>query len=823
MSARQARIALDLHPKQGVALQTTATEVLYGGAAGGGKSMLMRAAAIMWCGMIPRLQVYLFRRLRDDLVKNHIEGPAGLRTLLAPWVRDGFCDMVEDEVRFWNGSKIYLCHCKDEKDRFKYLGAEIHVLLIDELTTFTETIYRFLRSRVRMAGVTLPAEFEGRFPRILCGSNPGNVGHQWVKSAFIDARPEFKVERTAPSEGGMLRQFIPAKLDDNPSVDPAEYGNKLEGLGAPALVKAMRDGDWNVVAGAFFPEFSTERHVVKPRSLPAYWQRFRSFDWGSARPFSVGWWAVSDGELADFPRGALVRYREWYGAARDASGVTIPNQGLRLTAEEVADGIVEREKPDVYGTRTIGGVADPSIFAQNGGPSIGDRMAARKCFFRPADNSRIAAHGAMGGWDQVRARFKGDGERPALYVFDTCRELIRTLPAAQHDEGRPEDLATEGEDHCFAKGTLVAGEFGPIKIEEMPECGLVYGPDGGLHAYHGARIRQHAAPLVRLAFADGSVVTCTPDHEFLTPDGRWVQAQNMLNEMGYCGITKPWKILLSSLLQSKSFKAFDTIFADDTSSVKGAGFTSRFGKRRMVPFLSGIMSTMTATIARSIGWTSSFACQDVITSNFMGPSPPSVSCNIFLSLKRQPRSGTPAKMAGSGTANIGMPALRQSWRVVWGSFARDAGLISKPATQPEIARAIAPMLARLRRAELLASMISRSNASRVTRHSSPIDTPKQRTARALAGGLSFRGQRLGCLAVSDAGKGDAYCLTVPDAGAFLLANGLAVSNCADELRYACLSRPYTAPLPDAATEKEPDRYARKWRPSKGGRGSAMAA
>jgi hypothetical protein len=449
LSQRTAEINIRLHQKQGIALETLATEVLYGGAVGGGKSFLMRAAAIQWCGMIPGLQVYLFRRLRDDLVKNHIEGPKGLRMLLAPWVRAGLVDIVEDEIRFWNGAKIYLCHCKDEKDRFKYLGAEIHVLLIDELTTFTETIYRFLRSRVRMVGITLPEQFKGLFPRILCGSNPGNVGHAWVKAAFIDSREPLAVDRMPGEEGGMLRQYIPARLEDNPSMaeDDPGYAGKVSGLGSPELVKAMRDGDWNVVAGAYFPEFSTDRHVVVPRSLPLYWQKFRSFDWGSARPFSCGWWAVSDGELADFPRGALIRYREWYGVKRDDAGRPVPNTGLRMTAEQVADGIVYREKGDVPDNKTMGGVADPSIFSEDGGPSIADRMAARKCFWRPADNTRVAGIGASGGWDQVRSRLIGGDERPALYVFNTCLDFIRTFPALQHDEGRIEDIDTESEDH----------------------------------------------------------------------------------------------------------------------------------------------------------------------------------------------------------------------------------------------------------------------------------------------------------------------------------------------------------------------------------------
>src|SRR5688572_30792182 len=125
LAAEQSRpeINLHLHRQQGKALQSDATEVLYGGAAGGGKSHLMRVAAIIWCAQIAGLQVYLFRRIKDDLVKNHVEGPKGLRALLAPWVQAGLVEIIEEEIRFWNGSKIYLCHCKDEKDRWKYLGA----------------------------------------------------------------------------------------------------------------------------------------------------------------------------------------------------------------------------------------------------------------------------------------------------------------------------------------------------------------------------------------------------------------------------------------------------------------------------------------------------------------------------------------------------------------------------------------------------------------------------------------------------------------------------------------------------------------------------
>lgn len=445
------RLDLHLHPKQGEALLTRATEVLYGGAAGGGKSHLIRVAAILWCAAIPGLQVYLFRRIRDDLIKNHMEGPKGFRALLAGWVVTGFASIVEDEIRFWNGSKIYLCHCKDAKDVYKYQGAEIHALLIDELTHFTESMYRFLRNRVRMVGIDLGPEYAGKFPRILCGANPGNIGHLFVKSTFIERVEPMEVRLMPAGEGGMLRQYIPAQLEDNPSMaeDDPGYEARLEGLGSEQLVRAMRHGDWDVVEGAFFDCWDVSRHVLRPFQIPEQWRRFRSGDWGSAKPFSFGWWAVvSDLHRTEegvwLPRGAIVRFREWYGCVEGR-----PNTGLKLDAEEVGRKLKDTEAE--LG-KVEDGVLDPAAFARDGGPSIAERIATgsgNKIMFRPADNKRVAQRGAMGGWDAMRARMKGDEEgRPMIACFSTCKDSIRTIPVLQHDTDRPEDLDTDGEDHA---------------------------------------------------------------------------------------------------------------------------------------------------------------------------------------------------------------------------------------------------------------------------------------------------------------------------------------------------------------------------------------
>ena len=163
--------------------------------------------------------------------------------------------------------------------------------------------------------------------------------------------------------------------------------------------------------------------------------RFRAFDWGSAKPFSVGWYAMTDRdyEIGRFfvQKGALVKYREWYGA----SGI---NTGLKMTADKVAEGILNREA----GERIRYGVADPAIFIRDGGMSIAETMAIVGCGWRRADNRR------QSGWEVMRQRLLGKEGHPMLFFLDCCEDTIRTIPTLQHDEHDMEDLDTEGEDHA---------------------------------------------------------------------------------------------------------------------------------------------------------------------------------------------------------------------------------------------------------------------------------------------------------------------------------------------------------------------------------------
>lgn len=395
-------------------------ELMFGGARGGGKSDFLLGDYMQDVPEGPAWRGILFRKsyaeLEELITRAHeIYMPLGAQYQVA-----------KSTFVFPTGATLKMRYLEHERDAAKYQGHQYTWVGWDELTNWPDqNSYDKLKACVRSASGV-------KNKRIRCSANPGGVGHQWVKAYYVDHNP-LGMELI---EG--KRMFIPSKLTDNHILmanDP-EYIDTLRELGSAELVRAWLDGDWSVVTGAFFPEFSIEKHVLQPFELPSHLVRFRSCDWGSAKPFSVGWWAVSDGFETPsgiwLPTGAIIRYREWYGAKG-------PNIGLRLTGNQVGKGIKERERNDQISY----GVIDPSAYKQDGGPSIAERMAQEKVLFRRADNSRIA------GWDQVRDRLVGDEDSgPMMYFFSTCKDSIRTLPAVQHDDTNPEDVNTDGEDHA---------------------------------------------------------------------------------------------------------------------------------------------------------------------------------------------------------------------------------------------------------------------------------------------------------------------------------------------------------------------------------------
>lgn len=259
----------------------------------------------------------------------------------------------------------------------------------------------------------------------------------------------------------MLRQFIPARLYDNPhlSADDPEYENRLRGMGSDNLVRAMLEGDWDLVAGQAFEKLRRDLHGIEPFEPPADWICFGSLDWGSARPFHFGLWAVANGNaLADgrtYRRGAIVLFNEIYGWNGK------PNEGMRKEAEEVAEMMRRR-----IGERKLAYIsADPSMWKVDGGPSIAETMLRRGIVLRKADNSRLV------GYQQVRQRIAGDEEGPMLYATRNCHDgFWRTMPDLVMDESKVEDVDSDTEDHAYDSTRYACMSRPWISMVKKPEA-----------------------------------------------------------------------------------------------------------------------------------------------------------------------------------------------------------------------------------------------------------------------------------------------------------------------------------------------------------------
>lgn len=376
-----------------------------------------------------------FRRERTQLVELIERAKQVLQPLGYKWHES------DKYFRGPKGGRLRFTYLERDSDADAYQGHSYTRLYPEEMGTFpSETPINKLQATLR-SGNGVPCQMKGT-------CNPGGPGHQWVKARYrLDTHPQglevFRFEFTNPFTKGKVektRVFIPSRVSDNKFLGD-DYVANLFQVGSTQLVRAWLEGDWSVIDGAFFDTWSL-RNIIRPFEIPKDWIRIRSMDWGYAKPFSVGWWAVvADSfvhEQQAIPRGCLVRYREWYGASS-------PNTGLRLDAEDVAAGIKARDN----GEKIDAAVLDPAAFAQNGGPSIAERMySSHKVLFRPADNTRVGPRGAMSGWDAMRARIQGDEEGPMAACFSTCTDSIRTIPVLQHDALRAEDLDTDGEDHA---------------------------------------------------------------------------------------------------------------------------------------------------------------------------------------------------------------------------------------------------------------------------------------------------------------------------------------------------------------------------------------
>lgn len=423
---------------QTLLLQCPVFEVFFGGARGGGKTDGSIGDWLQHSSEYGEWAVGIFVR---RTLKQLAEVIARTKELF-PKLGAKYNEQ-KSEWRMPGGGRLKFVYLERDADAEEYQGHNYTRVYVEEVTNFPSPgPIDKLRATLRSAhGVPVGMRLTG---------NPGGAGHNWVKARYITPDPRgFKLIREEMSFtlGGVKqtvmleRVFIPSKIGDNQLLmrnDPT-YILRLRQSGSEALVKAWLEGNWDIVDGAFFDEWGPQ-HILSAAEwlvqIPERALRWRAFDWGSAKPFSVGWYVLSDGTWG-LPRDAMLKYAEWYGCKG-------PNVGLKLDAVQVAIGILERER--AAGHTINYGVADPSIFIRDGGPSIAENMILKGVNWRRADNKRKAGAEAM---RQRLAGLDGTALKPMLYFLDCCDDSIRTIPTLQHDDTDAEDVDTDGEDHAY--------------------------------------------------------------------------------------------------------------------------------------------------------------------------------------------------------------------------------------------------------------------------------------------------------------------------------------------------------------------------------------
>lgn len=451
---------------QSLFLQSPIREVCFAGTRGPGKTdaMLMsfgqycgRGYGDYWRGVIFRRN---YKHLDDIISKSKrwfnrsAQKPRFLAgTSALKWV--------------WpTGEELLLRAFEDEEDYWSYHGHEYPFIGWEELTSWPSiACYESMKSCNRSSWQ--PTEHLPNIPRYVRSStNPYGVGHNWVKNYFIDPAPYGKIITDAE---GNKRVCLFGSIKENPYLGD-EYIKTLMSITDPNKRKAWLEGSWDITSGGMFDDlWDATKHVLKPFKIPRSWRIDRSFDWGSSKPFSVGWWAISDGTdavMADgttrsFPRKTLFRIGEWYGSTGK------PNEGTYMTAKQVARGILAREKQMEIDGRVQMGPADSAIYNVTDEASIGQNMESEGVFWTLADKK---SGSRKNGWELMRDRLAAvtnEDDKPGLFVFNTCRDWIRTVPPIPRDTKDPDDVDTDAEDHCAddTRYRVLAADYTVHKIK----------------------------------------------------------------------------------------------------------------------------------------------------------------------------------------------------------------------------------------------------------------------------------------------------------------------------------------------------------------------
>ena len=432
------------HEQQRKFHEATESDVLYGGSAGGGKSVALVAEGLKWCARYPGLRVLLIRRTYDELEESIF--PA-LRKFSYGQAVGGKWNSIKRELKFPNGSIFRFRYLESVDDASRRQGGEYQLLLVDELTLMAPGVVDFLRyERLRSDG-TLPVI------GVRATSNPGGPDHAGVKDRYIE--PTEFGRKVVTDDHDLTIRFIPARATDNPHLDRG-YMARLDAIPDPNRRAAMRDGDWSVFSGMVFPDFNEDRHVLEPIPLPASWNRYNGVDWGYTAPFAVLWAAVDEDDRAWV-------YREVYqtrvGEADQARMI--------LAAEGEGEQVIARWADDAMWS--LRGDAKPiaDVYAENGvhltkaGKGAGSRVQGWQRWHSYLAEGPACPHHRAAGQETC----------PLIHIFATCRNLIseiRSLPYAT--VGDPEDSDPKAADHALDAGRyLLTNLGGGAQFFDSPE------------------------------------------------------------------------------------------------------------------------------------------------------------------------------------------------------------------------------------------------------------------------------------------------------------------------------------------------------------------